>query len=318
MSPVAETIIGPAEITAVDIENRTVDVRWVSLPGGIKNVKIVSDACDFSMYRVNDVGLVIQAHTLAYFVGKIDYGYRKKINGEVKHPDDVDSTYPAKRVDEGEVCIANPLNDLWLSMSESGDFSFVDGLINGLRFYAYTGVLQLKGMLLRLLGNSVTLKLGSVLRDVTGFDDVVAQTGTYPALEALIELLYIQVKFARWHLGHIKNSKGVDEKSSFGSSLRFIVETAAGLPTNPVINASLKFDVDGNIELTSLLGKVAIDSGALASILLGGLSANQKAVLGDALLTWLNSHTHPTGVGPSGPPTVQAPQTLLSQKVKLV
>lgn len=33
-----------------------------------------------------------------------------------------------------------------------------------------------------------------------------------------------------------------------------------------------------------------------------GQSAGQKLVLGDALQTLFNSHTHPTGVGPSGPP----------------
>lgn len=34
-----------------------------------------------------------------------------------------------------------------------------------------------------------------------------------------------------------------------------------------------------------------------------GDSAGQKLVLGDAFKTLFNSHTHPTGVGPSGPPT---------------
>ncbi len=33
-----------------------------------------------------------------------------------------------------------------------------------------------------------------------------------------------------------------------------------------------------------------------------GENAGQKLVLGDALMTLFNSHTHPTGVGPSGPP----------------
>lgn len=34
-----------------------------------------------------------------------------------------------------------------------------------------------------------------------------------------------------------------------------------------------------------------------------GAKAGQKLVLGDAFMTLFNSHTHPTGVGPSGPPT---------------
>lgn len=53
-----------------------------------------------------------------------------------------------------------------------------------------------------------------------------------------------------------------------------------------------------------------------ASINLGD-PATQKSVLGDALLEWLNQHTHPTGVGPSAPPTVPATPALLSTTVKL-
>lgn len=45
---------------------------------------------------------------------------------------------------------------------------------------------------------------------------------------------------------------------------------------------------------------------------LGSESASQPVPLGTALLQWLNAHTHPTGVGPSGPPVVPADPSLLS------
>jgi uncharacterized protein involved in type VI secretion and phage assembly len=57
-------------------------------------------------------------------------------------------------------------------------------------------------------------------------------------------------------------------------------------------------DKAGNsIELSS--SGIVIDSQAIK---VGSSSAAQSLVLGDAFMTLFNSHTHPTGVGPSGPP----------------
>lgn len=43
--------------------------------------------------------------------------------------------------------------------------------------------------------------------------------------------------------------------------------------------------------------------------------ATEKVVLGDAFMQLFNQHTHPTGVGPSGPPTPPMTATHLSAKV---
>jgi hypothetical protein len=57
-------------------------------------------------------------------------------------------------------------------------------------------------------------------------------------------------------------------------------------------------DKAGNeVELSS--SGVVIKSSAIK---IGSSSASESMVLGDALMTLFNSHTHPTGVGPSGPP----------------
>jgi uncharacterized protein involved in type VI secretion and phage assembly len=48
-----------------------------------------------------------------------------------------------------------------------------------------------------------------------------------------------------------------------------------------------------------------------------GNPASASAVCGEALMTWLTSHTHSTGVGPSGPPIIAPPPTILSKSVKL-
>jgi hypothetical protein len=47
-----------------------------------------------------------------------------------------------------------------------------------------------------------------------------------------------------------------------------------------------------------------------------GADAAEALVLGDAFKTLFNSHTHPTGVGPSGPPTQQMSSSHLSQVTK--
>jgi hypothetical protein len=91
---------------------------------------------------------------------------------------------------------------------------------------------------------------------------------------------------------------------------------AAGAPL-----AVLKMDEAGNIELKSTLGQISIEGIPVGGILLGGIaSAVHPAVFGDVLMTWLNSHTHPTSVGPTGPPTSPPgllPASALSQKVLL-
>ncbi len=45
--------------------------------------------------------------------------------------------------------------------------------------------------------------------------------------------------------------------------------------------------------------------------------ADEKVMRGDTTKTWLDTHTHPTGMGPSGPPTVALPSNALSQNCKV-
>jgi hypothetical protein len=50
-------------------------------------------------------------------------------------------------------------------------------------------------------------------------------------------------------------------------------------------------------------------------IKLGSDAASEPLVLGNAFLQYFNTHTHPTGVGPSGPPTPPMTPAQLSTKV---
>lgn len=67
-----------------------------------------------------------------------------------------------------------------------------------------------------------------------------------------------------------------------------------------------KVSIGGATALEVAADKIALGDGA-----------NQAAVLGNALVDWLNSHTHPTGAGPSGPPVPVATPSLLSQILKV-
>ena len=306
--------IRPAEVTGIDPDTRLIQIKWYGSGGDAKNVRVVSDTGDFSMPRVGDIGLVIQDEAHSFYLGKIEYAYGKKVEGREKDAD-TDATILAKRVLEGEIYIGNLIKRTWLSLSSAGDFALLNGFSEGLRYYFRNRILRLAGMVTRVVGNGVTFKLGSVMRDIPTSDTIVAEVPPIiPAIEAYLELVFNAVKLARFHLGHIKNSAGIDELSTLGGRLRAILEVAVG----PVTMAALKMDEQGNIEVTSLAGKIMIDTTAIQSIWLGGVSAVHRALCGEPFLAHYKAHTHPTAMGPSGTPIpVLVDESVLSQKVKL-
>lgn len=66
--------------------------------------------------------------------------------------------------------------------------------------------------------------------------------------------------------------------------------------------SSIRFERDGTVTVTA------------EQITLGS-SATEKVVLGDTFMQFFNTHTHPTGVGSSGPPAQPMTTQQLSQKV---
>lgn len=75
----------------------------------------------------------------------------------------------------------------------------------------------------------------------------------------------------------------------------------------------VKVETKGKVEVTGATDFI-VDAKAIK---LGGSGASKSAMLGQDVIDWLNKHTHPTGVGPSGPPTAPATPSLLSNVVKL-
>jgi len=71
--------------------------------------------------------------------------------------------------------------------------------------------------------------------------------------------------------------------------------------------AYIKINTDGNIILYPASGK---------NVLLGDVSASEGVPLGQTLKSWLDSHQHPTGVGPSGPPIASSPSPSSIVKTK--
>jgi len=64
-------------------------------------------------------------------------------------------------------------------------------------------------------------------------------------------------------------------------------------------------------------GNIIIEVASGKKIELGAEGLAEPGVLGNQLNQWLVAHSHPTGVGPSGPPTQPIPNTVFSKKVTL-
>ncbi|MFF8958574.1 phage baseplate assembly protein V [Streptomyces sp. NPDC014894] len=73
---------------------------------------------------------------------------------------------------------------------------------------------------------------------------------------------------------------------------------------------SVRISAQGDITLTA--PKITVDS---PSIDLGG-GATEPLVLGNALLTAFNTHTHPTAAGPTGPPAPPLTPAVLAKKAR--
>lgn len=310
-------------VTGIDTENRRIDVKYSGSERGKKNVVVIGDYGSNSLPSINDMVFLIEFGPLVYCIGKMEPDFKSKLGkitdekGNIKYIQDKNTGAKllAKEVQDGEVFLINLAKRVWLHLSNDGGISLLNGMNDGLRYFSQSSILRLKGLALNLFGLGTDINFGSVNRDIPGKGQttIPGDLPTVPAIEAMINLAQAGIKFARFHIGHVKNALGIDEFGSWGSRIRAIVEVCtAGVPMGV-----LKMDELGNIEVKSTSGFVMLDGNPVGGVQLGGLGAVQSAVLGDQLLTWLNSHTHSTGTGPSGIPIIIAPTTILSQKVKV-
>jgi hypothetical protein len=301
----------PARITGIDAEKRVLSVEWIGTEGGRQNVIMTNDSGSYNMPDIGDTGLVIGNGLWYFWIGKVEYGYRDKCAGKIKDQD-TGRRILAKLINEGEIFIGNIKNRIALSMQSNGSFSFINGFLDGIVYTVKYRIMQLAGQRVELNGNGVNVVAGSCVRDLPGVGTTVMpdESGTANAQEFFVEVLKSGVRTARIHLGYVRNALGIDEVGSWGTRLRALLEICDG----PIPIAVLKVDDSGNIEISSLLGNVMVNSGTSGIIQLGGLGAVQRIPLGTNLLEWLNAHTHGSAVGPTSQPIVIADESLLSKK----
>ena len=91
-------------------------------------------------------------------------------------------------------------------------------------------------------------------------------------------------------------------KTKSGHELAFDDDGEAVLLANGNGKTSIRFEQDGSVVIAA--EKVKLCAGA-----------TEKLVLGDTFMQFFNQHTHPTGVGPSGPPVQPMASNHLSSKV---
>ncbi len=87
-------------------------------------------------------------------------------------------------------------------------------------------------------------------------------------------------------------------------------------------SALLTFDAKGSVTIKNKAGAtIVLDAEADKMVLTASTievnGADQAMVLGDLFKQYFDTHTHPTGVGPSGPPIVPMPPSTLSQISKV-
>ena len=314
-----------AQVTAVNPDDRSLTVQVVGSDRLIVDVCVVNNSGNFCMPQEHDFVLILSTAATAYAIGIVQMDYKGKTERK-KIKDPVTQKYVrADVVDPGGITIGNITNKTKLTIDNNGDFSFWSSLLAGLSFESLRQILSIASGTVNTSAGTAISYLGNVYRQMPGTGNTPLQaiapidiTGIpgFSAVESVFDLFYQQFRIVRLHLGHIFTDKGIPEFSSVDPTkpLRAILEVCL----KNVTSCSLKMDEGGNIEVKTLLGKVVIDSSIpLGSILLGGLTSTQSAVFGDLLLTWLNSHTHSSSWGPTGPAISPATSALLSTKVKI-
>lgn len=321
--------ITPAFVVSTKPEDRTLVAQPFGTERQVVDVYVVNDPGNYAFPKEKDVILLLSTTTRSYAIGIIQMKYADKLERK-KVKDPSTNTYiRAEEVDNGGICIGNITNKTKINIDNNGDFSFWSSLLAGFKFEALKQIFNLAANNFTISAGTVKSYIGSVFRTIPGTGNTPMQalppidsSGTtgFAAVEVMFDLLYRQLRLVRMHLGHILNAAGVPEMGSIDVTkpLRALLEVCLGGATI----CSMKMDEGGNIEISTSLGKVVIDSSIpLGSVLLGGASATESAVYGDLLKTWLDNHTHPSSWGPTGPasaaPTGPLPDTTLSPKVKI-
>jgi hypothetical protein len=316
-------------------EVRLIDVQFIDTDTVQTAVRVVQDSSTFSFPRKDEVGLCIGSDPQGYYyLGKIDFGYAKQLNKKVTIPN-TNRFWPIKKVKDGETYISHMLNGIGLLFSNSGNFALTAFNQDGIK-YIYSKIGEpfrwLKGTAKSILLSSITsnLSLGAVIRAIPVQGDKIVRSlidPTKAAQEFLVSVTRIigivPKTIVKLHLGEILTEPVIDPSTPIPefnvgmippSPLRakLVVSDDAGATEL----AYLRIDNAGGVELKGTLGMVV--NALQVFIGTNHMNVSEPAVKGQSLYTWLANHKHPTGTGPSGPPTPEDQSTLgtiLSQVV---
>jgi hypothetical protein len=256
--PGISVFIQPAEVLATYNEDRLIDIKWVGMEGTRRGVIVATDCGNSSMPKPGDRGLVIGTGNYFYFIGKIEYDYKSKVEGKYVNKD-TGKKETARQVDDGEAYFTNTKTKSWLSLSNSGDMSILNGVMEGFKYLANLRFSQLVGKTAGLFGNGIKFVVGTTVRNVPGAgDQPVVGTNGGKALEALLQIAYMGVQSVRLHLGDVTDlTTGlIPELSAWNARLKAVLEVTAG--SAPL--AAVKMDVAGNTEIASTLGSIKLNS----------------------------------------------------------
>jgi hypothetical protein len=316
-----------AQVKEVNVENRTVNVQLLGTARQITDVIVVNNPGNYAFPNNGDIVLILSMFSRSFAVGIIQVNYKLKTERKtVKDP--ASNTYVrADVVDGGGISIGNITNKTKLTIDNDGSFSLWSSLFAGIKFSPMFNLIEQFAQLFEFTAGTVKSSVGVVMRNIkpngrTPIASTVADsTGlpTSPAVEAMINVLFNKVRLARLHIGHVLDSLGVPEFSSFAGRIRAILEVCQ---TGTTI-ASMKMDEYGNIELTTTMGTVIINGAAASGIILGTSPATAlySVLRGESVQTWCDNHTHQTSQGPTGPASLGTygifPPTALSTQVKI-
>lgn len=254
--PGISVFIEPAEVYATYEETRLIDVKWLSMEGSRRGVVVVNNPGNTSMPQPGDRGLVLGAGNHFYFVGKIEYNYQSKVEGNYINPS-TGKKETSKQVEGGEVYLTNTKTKSWVSLSNSGDMSLFNGFMEGFKYFSNLRMPEVIGKTAGLLGNGIKFMVGTAVRNIPSVgEQPIAGTSGGKALEALLQIAYMGVQTVRFHLGEIMDlTTGlVPELSTWGARVKALLEVTAG----PAPLGSITIDELGNTEIKSTTGDVNV------------------------------------------------------------
>lgn len=273
-------ILSPAMVIAIYTNDRTIDVRWMGHEGVRRGIVVIDGFGLYSFPEVGDTVLILGTGIDYFCIGKIEFGYRAKLDGKLMNPDS-GKVIKFKEVDGGEVYLSNIKRKTWLSLPNSGDVSLLNGFSEGFKYLRSLRLSRLAGRTIEFVSNGVKVGFGNAIRNIPsqGEQPVSGSSGG-KALEYYIQVAYNSIQTVRFHLGEITDlaSGVVPEVGSFGSRIKALLEVTAGA----VKLAYLHMDELGNAELKSETAKVVV---AGLEVLLGSNVAVEPLVKGTTYTT---------------------------------